>query len=100
MLPDAPLLSKMGPESGAGWQPGSCEEQSVTVWKSREKVWKARMGKLFYAGMSMSQAPDVSGTFAGQSGYEGFPDKWVYYDEDDCYGAGIYCVLRQPRQIR
>lgn len=50
-------------------------------------------GKPFYAGMSMSQTPDVSELLQGSLDLKDFRDKWVYYDEYDCYGLEyiVYC---------
>lgn len=50
-------------------------------------------GKPFYAGMSMSQTPDVSELLQGSLDLKNFRDKWVYYDEYDCYGLEyiVYC---------
>ena len=43
-------------------------------------------GKPFYAGMAMSQTPDVSQLLQGSLDLKDFQDKWVYYDEYGCYG--------------
>ena len=49
--------------------------------------------KPFYEGMSMSQTPDVSELLQGSLNIKDFQDKWVYYDEYDCYGLEyvVYC---------
>ena len=50
-------------------------------------------GKPFYAGMAMSQTPDVSQLLQGSLDLKDFQDKWVYYDEYGCYGLEyiVYC---------
>ena len=41
----------------------------------------------------MSQTPDVSELLQGSLDMKDFRDKWVYYDEYDCYGLEyiVYC---------
>lgn len=50
-------------------------------------------GKPFYAGMAMSQTPDLSQLLQGSLDLKDFRDRWVYYDEYDCYGLEyvVYC---------
>ena len=49
--------------------------------------------KPFYAGMAMSQTPDLSQLLQGSLDLKDFRDRWVYYDEYDCYGLEyvVYC---------
>ncbi|WP_432628266.1 subtype B tannase [Brotaphodocola sp.] len=47
----------------------------------------------FYAGMAMSETPDLSELLTGSMNLADYQDKWVYYEEYGCYGLEyvVYC---------
>lgn len=84
-------------ENGAEPAPGGAQDPAkdgqAPDGKEPGESGDGQDGKPFYAGMSMSQTPDVSELLQGSLDLKDFRDKWVYYDEYDCYGLEyiVYC---------
>ena len=89
---DAPS-SVNGAESEPDGSQDPAKNGQSPFGKEQGEGGEGQDGKPFYAGMSMSQTPDVSELLQGSLDMKDFRDKWVYYDEYDCYGLEyiVYC---------
>lgn len=85
--------SEHGAEPAPDGNQGSAKDGQAPDGKEAGEGGTGQDGKPFYAGMSMSQTPDVSELLQGSLDLKDFRDKWVYYDEYDCYGLEyiVYC---------
>ena len=85
--------SEHGAEPAPDGKQGSAKDGQAPDGKEAGEGGVGQAGKPFYAGMSMSQTPDVSELLQGSLDLKDFRDKWVYYDEYDCYGLEyiVYC---------
>lgn len=89
---DAPS-SVNGAESEPDGSQDPAKNGQSPFGKEQGEGGEGQDGKPFYAGMSMSQTPDVSELLQGSLDMKDFRNKWVYYDEYDCYGLEyiVYC---------
>ena len=89
---DAPS-SVNGAESEPDGSQDPAKNGQSPFGKEQGEGGEGQDGKPFYAGMSMSQTPDVSELLQGSLDMKDFRDKWVYYDEYACYGLEylVYC---------